>query len=78
MFELVAEKYRAIIVWPADAPPAGRMQDHNKTWLTAQAGDVVWLRGELERIREVQLNRVHPPDQNDRVVSIAAAWLNGE
>jgi hypothetical protein len=77
MFELVAENYRAIIVWPADAPPAGRMHDRSKTWLAAQAGDVVWLRGEMETIKAVSLCRAHPTDQNDRVVTSAAAWLAG-
>lgn len=39
---------------------------------------MLWIRGELEKIKEVQLYRVHPPDQNGRAVSTAAAWLDGE
>lgn len=43
-----------------------------------QAGDAIWIRDELERIKEVQLYRVRQPDQNSRVVSKATAWLDGE
>jgi hypothetical protein len=60
------------------SPHTARVLNRNKTWLTAQAGDVVWLRGELETIKAVTLYRVFPADQNDRVVTSAAAWMAGE
>lgn len=77
-FEFSAEKYRAVIIWPETPQGNARLLNSRKTWLTAQAGDMVWIGGKLERIKEVQLYRVHPPDQNGRVVSTAAAWLDGE
>lgn len=52
--------------------------DRKRSWLTTQACDVVWLRGDLETIKAVSLYRVHPVNQNDRLVTSAAAWLAGE
>ncbi|WLD13115.1 hypothetical protein [Planctellipticum variicoloris] len=77
-FELVAGTYLALIVWPDELPHTARVLNRNKSCLTVQAGDVLWIRGELEKIKVVQLYRVHPPEVNGRVVSSAAAWLDGE
>lgn len=78
LFELQADQLRALIVWPSDPPKVTKLLDRRKTWLTAQAGDVVVFCGEPETIKVVSLYRVHPVDQCDRYVTSGAAWLAGE
>lgn len=79
LFELVADAYLAILVWPDDpTPTVATLKNRLKSWLTAEPGDAIVFKGEDFVIASVQLYRVNPADQNDRYVTSAAAWLDGE
>ena len=79
LFELVADQYQAILVWPDDpTPTVAYLKNRLKSWLTAEPGDAIVDQGEDFVIASVQLYRVQPVDQNDRYVTSAAAWLAGE
>lgn len=77
MFELVADRFSALIVRLDDPPKATYLQNQQRTWLTARAGDVVVFCGQMEIIEAVSLYRVHPVDQNDRYITSGAAWNLG-
>lgn len=78
MFELVADRFSGLIVRLDDPPKLTYLQNQQRTWLTAHAGDVVVFCGQLETIKAVSLYRVHPVDQNDRYVTSGVAWLAGK
>jgi hypothetical protein len=79
----VVERY--VIVWPADPPSPKhcvQLMNGRRTWLTARAGDAVWLTRDgqktREHIEEVELYRVSPTSANGLVVTSAWHWLYPE
>jgi hypothetical protein len=75
----------SVIVWPSDSPSpkhCAQLMNGRRTWITARAGDAVWLSHSGQKTREhiesVELYRVFPASANGLVVTSAWHWLNPE
>ena len=67
-FELTADKYMAVIIWPDKPSTTVRLISSRKSWLTAKAGDAVLVNDQRHFIKEVRLYRADPAGQNGQTV----------
>jgi len=70
-----------VIVWPNETSKLCiQLLNGRRTWMTARAGDAVWLscngHKTREHIESVELYRVFPTEANGQVVTSAWHWLN--
>ena len=85
MVQLVAPRYTAVCVWPANEPdkPCCKLPESTSSWLDACAGETVLLWDAGKRlwvkrsIASIALYRAFPVKYCDRVVRTAREWLGG-
>jgi hypothetical protein len=74
-FHLHPECHPILIAWLDDPSGQTRLENRQRTCLTARAGDIVLLGGERATIRAVTLHSVFPSEWNGMPVTCAADWL---